>query len=270
MEHHPEVPCVSLASKVVDEEHGEVVTLRSAANERCNLFLHILQVLICAFPAGQDLFHSLFPELHMVRVLSFCKTIGIKEEGVVVTETDSLLLELHSGHYSEREVGFHRKELHGTGKDKRRIMACIAVAQKAARQIQHAAEVGHEHTAFVHGAQTLIHGTNNLSRTVFTRRQVAERGAGNRHHKRCRNALAAHVANTEKEFLVANIVIVEVAAHFPCRHDVGRHVKVVSLRERREHLGNHRHLDATGDVQIAFHALALLVELLILLVMPEY
>ena len=41
---------------------------------------------------------------------------------------------------------------------------------------------------------------------------------GYRHHQGRRHALAADIADAEKQFLVADEVIIQVTAHLQCRH----------------------------------------------------
>ena len=81
---------------------------------------------------------------------------------------------------------------------------------------------------------------------------------GHCHDEGCRYAFSAHVADTEEQFILADIEIKQVTAHFFGRehHAVG--IQVREIRERREPGRQHRHLDITGDIEFALHTLVLL------------
>ena len=90
-------------------------------------------------------------------------------------------------------------------------------------------------------------------------RYGTESATRNGHDQRGRNALSANVAYAEVQFFVTDVEVVQVAAYLPGRHDRRRHIQVLT---GREHGGNHRHLDAARDAQVALETLFGLVGLL--------
>ena len=73
-----------------------------------------------------------------------------------------------------------------------------------------------------------------------------EEGSGDGHHQCCGYAFARHVANTEKEAIVADQEIKQVAANTLGRLHHTVDVDVATLRIRRELIGNHMHLNKRG------------------------
>ena len=80
---------------------------------------------------------------------------------------------------------------------------------------------------------------------------------GERHYHRCRDALAADVADAEMQLLVADEKVVEVAAHFLGRLQYAVDVDVLALGVGRVGLWQHFHLDILGDTQLVVDTLLL-------------
>ena len=79
-----------------------------------------------------------------------------------------------------------------------------------------------------------------------------EKAAGDRHHERGGNALAAHVADAEIEFFLPDEEVIKVAAHLLGGNNLSGHVDVLRFRIVREGLRKHGHLDVAGNLQFAF------------------
>ena len=127
-------------------------------------------------------------------------------------------------------------------------MAGIAVAQTTRRQVEHADEHRHEHVGVVASARGLVDGLHDARRTVLVGREGTEHGVYHAHHHRRRHTLAAHVADAEEELLVADEVVVEVAAHLACRHQRTIDTHVVVLQEV---VGQHALLYLAGHEQLS-------------------
>ena len=73
---------------------------------------------------------------------------------------------------------------------------------------------------------------------------------GYRHEKRGRNALTRDVTDTEKEFLVADEEVEQVASDGLGGCQVSVDINIFALGVRREFLRHHRHLDIAGNPQL--------------------
>ena len=79
----------------------------------------------------------------------------------------------------------------------------------------------------------------------------AEHAARDGHYKRSRNTLPTDVTNAEKQFLVADVEVVQVATHFLGRFHGGIDAHVVAVGVGWEYFRHHAHLYAVGDMQLA-------------------
>ena len=85
-----------------------------------------------------------------------------------------------------------------------------------------------------------------------------EQASGHGHYQGGWNALPAHVSDAEIQMLVFDEIVIQVPTDFFRGDDLGGKVDIFSLRERREGLGNHGHLNLPGDYQILLHSLFVL------------
>ena len=83
------------------------------------------------------------------------------------------------------------------------------------------------------------------------------------HYEGGRDALSGNVSYTEEQLVVPDVEIVKVSSHFLGRIEEGKHIYVVALRERREYIGQHGHLDAVGYPEFALHPFLLVVQFLV-------
>ena len=119
----------------------------------------------------------------------------------------------------------------------RGIVSAVAVIEHAGLHIQHAHKERGEHVLFVLLGERVVHPAHDLFCLFLMGCDAAEEGAYHRHHQRRRHSLAAHVSHAEEEFVVADIEIIQVAAHLfgGMHHTV--YIQVRTVHKGREHLG---------------------------------
>ena len=130
-------------------------------------------------------------------------------------------------------------------------MSGITVANRARNKVQYAQEEGHEHLVLVVPGQGVVHDGGNARRGGFVKGNGPEQGAGLGHYQRSRNAFTGNIADTEEQFFVTDIIVVQVAAHFLGGNHGGGKVQIGPVREGREGLGYHGHLDVVADLKFA-------------------
>ena len=81
-----------------------------------------------------------------------------------------------------------------------------------------------------------------------------EQTTGDGHNERGGDTLSRHVADDEVELLILDEEVVEVAPHLLGRYKTSSQCEVVTLGKGREYLGNHPHLYALRDAQLALDA----------------
>ena len=105
---------VELLLRVLDGEHGEVVTLFCAIDEFLDSRSHILHepmrvVIVCSQGCFCHLQDTLLGELVMLDVLSLGESVGIKENGGAGIYLRFLHRELPVAHHTDRQVGVARQ-----------------------------------------------------------------------------------------------------------------------------------------------------------------
>ena len=98
----------------------------------------------------------------------------------------------------------------------------------------------------------MIHLSDNISRTLVVTCQITEERSRNSHIKRCRYALACHVADDKEQFVVVDDEVIQITAHLLRRRHGGKQFQIITLREGRR---NHAHLDIMGNHQLTLKAL---------------
>ena len=126
----------------------------------------------------------------MFQVLGFCYAVCVEKYGVIVFQRSFLLLVAHTFENSYREVRYNIEALYSVSEYKRSVMACVAVLQCPVRQIEHSAEEGYEHVAFIHVRHAVVDGRNYVCRVVFPGGYAAEEAACHGHYHRGRHSLA--------------------------------------------------------------------------------
>ena len=130
-------------------------------------------------------------------------------------------------------------------------MARIAVAEMARLQVKDTNEHCYEHVHLVAVAHRLIQGLGNDMWFWNMGRDIAEQRTCHSHEHRGRNTLTTDIAHAEEELLVTDIEVEEVTTNGSGRCQLAVDINIVALRIWWERLGQHRHLDAMGNVQLA-------------------
>ena len=97
--------------------------------------------------------------------------------------------------------------------DKRGVVTGIAVADDARVHVENPKEHRDEHDVGVVLADGGVEGLHDAFGTVNVGRQRAEKAVGDGHQQRGGNPLAGNVADAEQQLVVADVVVVQVAAH---------------------------------------------------------
>ena len=167
----------------MDKHHCKVITLFCGANIRGNRIFHIMKLSGGGIPATKGFHHPFFAEQLFVLVFCLCKSVSIKEHGVIEAHVKLLLRELHSRHNTKRQIGLYVKRFYISSKEYRRIMSCIAVFNMAGCKVQNAAEEGYEHIVLVDIRHTVIHVHDNTGRTALMGGYVTEQASSHGHHQ---------------------------------------------------------------------------------------
>ena len=67
------------------------------------------------------------------------------------------------------------------------------------------------------------------------------------HNQRSRDSLTRNIANTEKEFLITDMVIVQITTHFLRRFQLCVNINIITVGESWERLQQHRTLYIAGN-----------------------
>ena len=132
-------------------------------------------------------------------------------------------------------------------------MSGIAVEKMSVHQIHDSQEKCHEHTAVIRLRHQVIDRSHDLRRVVFMGGERPEQASGHSHDQRSGNAFSADIADTEEEFIIPDIKIIQITSDFLCRGHHGTKIDFAAIRERRENLGNNRHLDPPRYLQFPFN-----------------
>ena len=120
--------------------------------------------------------------------------------------------------------------------DQRSVMTGVAVAEFAGRKIQNTDKEGDEHVLVVLLGEGVVHLDEYLVRLLHMRRNRTEERTDGCHHQGCRNTLAADVADAEKEFVVTDVEVIEVAAYLLGGTYHAVDIQIRTVRKRRENL----------------------------------
>ena len=204
-------------------------------------------------PSVQGFFRTLLPELLMGSVLRLGKTVRIEEEGIVHVQDHILAGVVHPMLDAQRKIGDDGQRTYATRKDHRRIVTGVAITQMPVGQIQHAAEEGHEHIVLVHLRQAVVHCLHNPFGIALPGGNGAEHRSCHGHDQSGGDPFPADVTYAEIEFIIPEIIVIQVAAHFLGGDDGGCDVEIVPRPAVCIHFGDHGHLDTLGDVQFTLH-----------------
>ena len=174
----------------MDEEHRQVVALRSLPDEIGDVLLHRLDLGLRIPPGRKHGQHSLLPEEFMIGILRFSQSVSVQEDGVIFVQHGLLLLERHVGDDSQRKVRDNIQHMLGVAHEHRDIVAGIAVTQLSSCKVEDAAEERNEHAVPVHLAHAVVHYLHDASRTILMGRHRAEQASCDSHHQRGGHPLA--------------------------------------------------------------------------------
>ena len=122
--------------------------------------------------------------------------------------------------------------------------------QKTCSKFQYAQKRRHEHTSIISFCQCIVKGLGNKMWFRSMWRDITKQWTRHGHHQRGRYTLTRNIADTEEQLLVANIEIEQVSPHILSRQQHTIDIDVITLRIRREGLGQHRHLDVVSHLQL--------------------
>ena len=135
-------------------------------------------------------------------------------------------------------------------------MAGVAVSQFVGFQVEHSDKGRDKHTRLVVLGQRAPHGFCYLvSRIDVVAAGNAEHSHRHGHIEGGRNTFSRHVAHDEAEFVVVEIIVVEIAAHFLGRQQRGMDVDVGTVGQRLMGLGHHAVLNIVGNAQLVLDTL---------------
>ena len=157
------------------------------------------------------------------------------------------------GHETYGDIAVARQFAYASAYQQRGIMAGIAVEQKTGGQVEHTHEERHEHVHLVHVGNRLVDGLHDVVGQRLMGRHGAEGRTRHRHEERGGSTLARHVADAEEQLVVAEIEVEQVATYLLGRCQRGKELHVVAVVLRRELLGQHTHLDVTGNTEVALY-----------------
>ena len=139
------------------------------------------------------------------------------------------------------------------------VVTCIAIAEQTRRQVEHSDEERHEHVGLVVLARRLVDGLHHVGGVVLVGRGRTEQRVYDPHQHGCCRSLAADVADAEEQLLVADIVVIEVAADLTGGF---QHSLQLQALDAQLALWQHALLYLTGHAQLAVDAFLLGIHLL--------
>ena len=200
------------------------------------------------------LHHSFHAKLRSVDVFGLGQSVGVEEYRRLWLDDDLLQGITPSVHHTERNIRLDGQHSDALSDEHRGVVAGVAVAQTTRWQVERAEETSDKHIRFVHFRHRVVHQGQNAAGVGLVGRVGAEQRACHRHHQRGRNTLSTDVADDEKQFFVAEIEVVEVAAHFLRWRERTENIEVVAVGVGRKEFGQHTHLNGAGDVEFATDA----------------
>ena len=188
----------------------------------------------------------------MLDIFRFGKPVGEKEKHVARNKVCLLRDINHILNHAQRQIGLGRQNIGFLADDKGTIVSRVAVAQLARRQIEHTDEKCDEHVRLIALRNIFVQRAHDTVRTALMGRNRAEKRVDHPHNQCGRNPFATHIADAEIEFLVADEIVVQVAAYHLGGDERSTNVDIIAFSFRfgfRQHV----HLDFSGDIQLAFN-----------------
>ena len=185
-----------------------------------------------------------------------------------------LSFKLMIGHDAQRYIRHHGQRMNILSRgirssggasvldDQRSIMASVAIAQTARRQVENTEEQCYEHHRLVGIRHRLVHQVHDTCRIGLVGRECAEQRLCDCHHQRCRHGFSRHIANAEEQLLIADVEVEQVATHIFRWFQQSVYIYIVAVGIRWEHLRNHRLLYFAGNAQLTTDALLFGINLL--------
>ena len=246
---HRQVTVEGLSLLPLDDEQREVVALLGIANKAMHFAFHHLGQLLrrTVGVTAHQIIDLPAPEQFFVSIPGLTQTVGKEEQRVAAFQHRLLTFVVPVGQGTHRQITLDGQRL---SRNERRFMTGIAVIEMAGTQVEYAYEHRHEVACRVLVTEIVIHRLHDGCGTVALSGLAPEHGTHDGHHQGCGNSLAADIANTEQEAVVAEEEVVEVATYLACRIDKGMEADVASLGEG---LGEQGHLDAVGNFEFLLY-----------------
>ena len=134
------------------------------------------------------------------------------------------------------------------------VVAGVAVAQTPRGQVEHTDEHGDKHVRLITLARCFVDSLHDTGRIVLMGRSHAEQRVNHCHHHGRWHTLTTDIADAEKQFLVANKIVKDIATHRTGRYQRSTDLYIVTLDLGRL-VWQHLHLDIAGNTQFTVDTL---------------
>ena len=190
---------------IVDGQHRQVVALLGIAHKFLHGTRHLVNEFLYTFILLIGLsqyLHALLAKLLEVGVFSLGESVRIEEDDTMWFDDCFLSFKLMIGHDAQRYIRHHRQRMNILSRgirssggasvldDQRSIVAGVAIAQAARRQVENTEEQCYEHHRLVGIRHRLVHQVHDACRIGFVGRERTEQRLCNCHHQRCRHGFS--------------------------------------------------------------------------------
>ena len=196
---------LSLHLFIVDGQHRQVVALLGITHKLFHGARHLINEFLYTFILLIGLsqyLHALLAKLLEVGIFCLGESIRIEEDDTMWFDDCFLSFKLMIGHDAQWYIRHHRQRMNILSRgirssggasilnDQRSIMASVAIAQTARRQVENTEEQRYEHHRLVRIRHRLVHQVHDACRIGFVGRERAEQRLCDGHHQRCRHGFS--------------------------------------------------------------------------------